>query len=144
VRFRNDKLNDFIFLIWTSLYMHRYDALPLATICTTSWQTMRGWHSSNTDVALARRLFFLFTLLRVAALGRFDTFSLVRLPLCSRYRSPSFLVALALSVCYGVSLYARLVIARTAGVRAMVDVGHPRPFARWLRGRGCVHAIKNV
>ena len=45
--------------------MHRYDALPLATICTTSRQTMRGWHSSNTDVALARRLFSLFTLLSI-------------------------------------------------------------------------------
>ena len=31
-------------------------------------------------------------------------------------------------------LYALLVIARTAGIRAIVDVGHPRPFAQWLRG----------
>ena len=86
VRFRNVELNYFIFQ-----FEHRYHALPLATICTTSRQSIRGWLnwlSSNTDVApryFAASSFFALLRVRVVVFGRVDTFSSVRLPLCSRY-----------------------------------------------------------
>ena len=60
--------------------------LTYLLICTTSRQSIRGWLSSNTDVVpryFAASSFF--ALLRVVVFGRVDTFSSVRLPLCSRY-----------------------------------------------------------
>ena len=131
VRFRNVELVYFIFLIWTSLCIHRYHALPLATICMTSRQSIRGWHSSNMDVvpryfATRRRGGFLF--FRAIEGGRFWS----RLTLSVRY-SPLFVraievgrfwlaVTLALSVCYGFSLYALLLIARTKRSRSSAVV----------------------
>ena len=84
-----------------------------------------------------------FALFRVVIFGRVDTFSSVRLPLCLRYWGWSLLVALALSVCYG--FFVRAIGDCANGWRSRECRGRAsRPFAQWLRGGGCVHAIRNV